>query len=306
MDFSRHIGPQQILLNLQVSDKAELLDLMAAALATSPVVLRQSEEVRASIVPGILAREKEGSTGLAHGIAYPHARVRGFSGFALCLATLERPIEYETLDGEPVRLALMAVTPQETPMVGIQTASYFANLMSDAGTRDFLLGEKDPARVYQYLIENQPEIQTVVEARHIMRPLRISVRRETPLRAVAHMMKEECAEAVPVLDDSGRIVGEITADLLLKKGLPEFFNQLSSVTFIRYFDPFEKYFELEAQSKAEDVMSTDFATFAENATLLEIVYLLSVRRYPKIYIVRGDALVGVVDRATVIDRVLSL
>jgi PTS system nitrogen regulatory IIA component len=302
MDFSRHISPQQILLGLQVKDKWDLLDRMAAALETSAIVERQAVEVRSLIKPMILEREREASTGLAGGLAYPHARVPGFRGFALCLSTLREPIEYETLDGQPVRLALMAVTPQETPMVGIQTASYFANLMSREETREFLLSENDPDRVYEYLVRNQP----VVEARHVMRPVRVSVCPDTPLRTVAHTMRKHDVEAVPVIDEQGRIVGEITADLLLKKGLPEFFNQLSSVAFIRYFDPFEKYFEEETRSQARDLMSSDFATFEENATLLEIVYLLSVRRYPKIYVVRDGLVVGVVDRAAVIDRILSL
>jgi PTS system nitrogen regulatory IIA component len=286
MDFSRHISPQQILLGLQVKDKWDLLDRMAAALETSAIVERQAVEVRSLIKPMILEREREASTGLAGGLAYPHARVPGFRGFALCLSTLREPIEYETLDGQPVRLALMAVTPQETPMVGIQTASYFANLMSREETREFLLSENDPDRVYEYLVRNQPEIETVVEARHVMRPVRVSVCPDTPLRTVAHTMRKHDVEAVPVID--------------------EFFNQLSSVAFIRYFDPFEKYFEEETRSQARDLMSSDFATFEENATLLEIVYLLSVRRYPKIYVVRDGLVVGVVDRAAVIDRILSL
>jgi mannitol/fructose-specific phosphotransferase system IIA component (Ntr-type) len=151
MDFSRHIRPEQILLNVRVRDKAELFDRMIAALESSRVVQRQSDEVRAQIKPAVLAREREGSTGLARGIAYPHARITGFQGFALCLATLEQSVEYETLDGEPVRLALMALTPQEAPMVGIQTASYFANLMSNAAPRSFLLGATDPHEVYRYL-----------------------------------------------------------------------------------------------------------------------------------------------------------
>jgi PTS system nitrogen regulatory IIA component len=306
MDFSRHISPEQILLNVRVKDKWELLDRMIAALEASPIVRRQTEDVRALVRPMILDREREHASGLAHGVAYPHARVPGFRGFAMCLGTLERPVEYESQDGEPIRLALMAVTPLETPMMGIQAASLFANMMSDKSTRDFLLSERDSAKVYDYLVQNQPEIQTVVEARHVMRPMVVHIHPDTPLGDVAHAMREHNMEAIPVIDDDGRLRGEITCDLLLTRGLPEFFSQLSSVAFIRYFDPFEKYFEQEAKSEARDVMSGDYAAVGEDATLLEIVYLLSVRRYPKIYVVRDGVIVGVIDRAAVVDRILSL
>jgi predicted transcriptional regulator len=101
-------------------------------------------------------------------------------------------------------------------------------------------------------------------------------------------------------------VGEITCDLLFKKGMPDFFSQLASVGFIKNFDPFEKYFEQEANSVAADVMSDDFAAVPETATLMEIVYLLSVRGYWKVYVVREGKRIGVIDRAAVLDRILNL
>jgi len=146
----------------------------------------------------------------------------------------------------------------------------------------------------------------MVRARDFMRPpLAMDIRPDTPLRTVVRTMLRHHVEAVAVTDDSGVILGEITCDLLFKKGVPDFFNQLPNVAFIKNFDPFEKYFDEEAHSVAGDVMSKDFATVTEDATLMEIIHLLAVRNYAKAHVVRNGRKIGTVDRALVLDRILN-
>jgi nitrogen PTS system EIIA component len=306
MDLARHISPDQILVGIEVKDKWELLARMIAAVEKSPIVTSQPEEVRKWIGPLLLEREREHPSGITDGLAYPHARVPHFRGFVAALAVLKHDIEYETLDNSPVRLVFMAVTPLETPMVGMQTMSLFAGLMSDPGRREFLLAQTDPAKVYEFLIEQAPAFELVVTARQLMRPIKLKVDPATPLRMVTQLMCQHGSDTMPVLDADGRIVGEVTSDLLFKKGLPDFFSQLTNVAFMRYFDPFEAYFEDEAKATAGDVMSSDFAAVKDDATLMEIVYLFSVRHYPKIYVVRDGKVLGVVDRAVVVDRILNV
>ncbi|MBM3308096.1 MAG: PTS sugar transporter subunit IIA [Candidatus Eisenbacteria bacterium] len=306
MDLARHISPDQILVGIEVNDKWELLDRMIAAVGRSPIVASQPDQVKSRIGPLILAREREHPSGIANGLAYPHARVPGFRGFVAALAVLSREIEYETLDSTAVRLVFMAVTPLETPMVGMQTMSLFAGLMSQADAREFLLTQTDPAKVYEFLVEQAPAFELVVTARQLMRPLTVKVAPDTPIRVVSQLMCQYGTDAVPVLDVDDRIVGEVTSDILFKKGLPDFFSQLTNVAFMRHFDPFEAYFENEAKAKAGDAMSADFAALPEDATLMEVVYLFSVRKYPKIYVERDRRVVGVIDRAVVVDRILNV
>jgi mannitol/fructose-specific phosphotransferase system IIA component (Ntr-type)/predicted transcriptional regulator len=305
MDLSRHISPDQILVGIEVKDKWELLERTIKAIERSPIVASQPEDVRKWVGPLILEREREHPSGISNGLAYPHARVPGFTGFVAALAILKRPVEYETLDNTPVQLVFMAVTPLESPMVGMQTMSLFAGLMSKQETRDFLLAQTDPVRVYEFLVEQAPAFELVVTARQLMRPLKVRVGPSTPLRAVTRAMREQETDAVAVLDDDGKILGEVTSDLLFRKGLPDFFSQLTNVAFMRYLDPFEAYFENEAKATAGDSMSSDYAAIGEDTTLMEIVYLFSVRRYPKIYVLRQGKVVGMIDRGVVMDRILN-
>jgi nitrogen PTS system EIIA component len=101
------IAPDRIFEKLRVTDKsALLLDLgrrAGLALSLPP----------ASITASLAAREALGSTGVGNGIAVPHARVEGLPGLAAFFARLARPIDYAAIDGAPVDLAFLLLSPAD-------------------------------------------------------------------------------------------------------------------------------------------------------------------------------------------------
>ncbi len=306
MKLTDHFSPAQILLNLDVSDKWELLDRMVDAMVESPICQAQPERVRKEIGPRIIQREKESPTGIGRGFGYPHARIHGFKGYGVCLAMLKKPVEYGSVDHQPVELACMVVASDDDPVVGVRVMGQLMTLLADEAVRDFFLTKTDPKRIYEYIQSKELTVGASIRARDIMRPPLVDdIQPDTSLRTVVRTMLRHRVEAVAVTDGDGRMVGEITCDGLFKKGVPDFFNQLPNVAFIKNFDPFEKYFEQEAHSVAKDVMGDDFATVGEDATLMEIIYMLAVRNYPKAHVLRDGQKVGTIDRILVLDRILN-
>lgn len=306
MELAKHLGPDQILLSVEVKDKWELLDLMVDAIFKGPTCQRQPPEVLEKIRPAVIKREKVMSTGMGHGYALPHARIKGFRGFAICIAVLKTKIDYETIDDEPVKIICLVITPEENPTIVLKILGGLSCFLLDDTANYIFYHEHDPVRMYNYLKEKRINLDISITAKEIMRAKFPSVYLDTPLRKVTNIMFGERIEAIAVVDEDGMLKGEITCDLLFKKGIPDFFNQLSSVSFIKEFDPFEKYFGDEANSSAKEVMSTSPAIIDETATLMEIVYLLSVKRCPKVYVVQDGKLCGTIDRVTVLDRILNL
>lgn len=158
-------------------------------------------------------------------------------------------------------------------------------------------------RLFREIRKQRPP---AVIASDIMGPPRLALSPEMPLQEATRLMADHRAAAVPVLDGD-KLVGEIVADDLFKLGIPDFFSQLKSVGFIRYFDPFEEYFAVEIASKVSDVMNTEFKAFPETATLIEIVFAISVQKCPLIYIVgERNKLLGVIDRTLLLKRIINL
>lgn len=306
MDITKYMGPEQILLGLDVGDKWELLDVMTDAVLRHPVCQRQTNEVKGLIKSLVIERERSMSTGMGNGYALPHARVPGFGGFAISIAVLKNGVEYESPDGRPAKFICMVICPAENPTIVLKVISALSRFLQDETADYIFYNEDNPKKLYDYLKEKQISLDISIQARDIMRTRITTVNYNTPLQRVTGLMFANRMDSIAVTDENGFMKGEITCDMLFKRGIPDFFNQLSSVSFIRDFDPFEKYFTEEVGSTAGQVMLTDYALVEGSATLMEVVYLLSIKRYAKIYVVNGGKLCGTIDRITVLDQILNL
>ncbi|MDN3567401.1 PTS sugar transporter subunit IIA [Paeniroseomonas aquatica] len=94
------------ILSLGPANKTELLDLLAAEAA------RRLDHRKEDILHALLAREKLGSTALGRGVALPHTQLGWLQEPLAILARLERPINYDARDGEPVDLVFLVLWPE--------------------------------------------------------------------------------------------------------------------------------------------------------------------------------------------------
>lgn len=305
MQLTNYLEATQVLVDCDARDKHELLGRMIDALLQSRTQRLNAGISRDVLLAAIHARESERATGVDSGLAFPHARVAGFRGVAMSLAVLKTPVDFG--DNAPsVRLACMMVVPADAPMLTLRVMSRVAGFFRDEENRRIILAAKSADDVVRILSGGDLSLDIPVTARDIMTRPGTRVSEETPLREVSRILHAENLGVVPVLGSDGRLSGEITCDLLFQFGLPEFFHHLKSVSFISEFDPFEKYFLAEAHSAAARVMTTDLCRMPPEATLLEIVFALAVKKVPQVYIVdsKGQWL-GVVDRDDVLDNVLN-
>jgi len=97
-----------IALDLDVKSKEELITKLVEMLEAAGVVTDREEVVRK-----VLDREKLMSTGIGGGVAIPHAQCKGASRLAIALARTKEGIDFDALDGKPVRLFFLIVGPEE-------------------------------------------------------------------------------------------------------------------------------------------------------------------------------------------------
>lgn len=303
MDLSKFFAPETVLYNVAETNRDAILQRLIDAMMLSPAVAH-SHLTREQVETAILQRENERQTVLGNGIAMPHGRVPEIRGAGFAVATLAQPVDWN--GPEPVRVIILFVAPREQPPVALKILSNIALLALDDEARKRLFALGSAQEVHRFLSEKLMNIDIPLRARDVMRPPFFSLLPETPLTTVVHTMLEHRVEAAGITDSKRRLLGEVTSDRLLTLGMPDFFFQLKSVSFISDFDPFERYFEQESQQTAGEVLSKDVATVAEDATILEVIFLLSVRRYPKVYVVNDGMLVGVIDRTRVLDVILNV
>ncbi len=256
-----------------------------------------------SVLRALVAREDRQSTVLGEGIAFPHARLEELTKALFAVATFPEPVFF---DGAPVQIVCLILVPQSEPAISLKIMAQLSRLLSDEKVRRAVLDAANTDELRDIFNAYNPQIDKPILARDIMRPPYFSVAEDAPLSDCSHLMSVNNLRAVPVVNHRREILGHITVERLFKYGLPEFFGQLKSVSFIAEFDPFEKYFEDEQHMLAGEMMEQTARLVPMDYTIMEIVFDLAIKAHPKLYVVDDEnRWVGTIDKGLVLHNVIN-
>ena len=142
------IGPNAILPSLKVSTRKQALqELSERAAEVSGLPARE-------IFDALLQRERLGSTGVGGGIAIPHGKLPRVDRMIGLFARLERPIDYEALDGEPVDLIFLLLAPESAGADHLKALSKVARALRDQRLTARLRATRDASGLYLLLTQS--------------------------------------------------------------------------------------------------------------------------------------------------------
>ncbi|WP_296491031.1 PTS sugar transporter subunit IIA [Rhodoferax sp.] len=104
---------------------------------------------RALVTDSLFSRERLGSTGLGHGVAIPHGRIKGLKAPMAAVFQLAQPIGFDAPDEQPVGLMIFLLVPEAATQKHLEILSEIAEMLSDAPLREQLLTSRDAADLYQ-------------------------------------------------------------------------------------------------------------------------------------------------------------
>jgi nitrogen PTS system EIIA component len=93
---------------------------------------------RALVTDSLFARERLGSTGLGHGVAIPHGRIKGLKSPMAAVFRLANPIGFDAPDEQAVGLLIFLLVPEAATQKHLEILSEIAELLSDAPLRERL------------------------------------------------------------------------------------------------------------------------------------------------------------------------
>jgi PTS system nitrogen regulatory IIA component len=100
----------------------------------------------------LFARERLGSTGLGHGVAVPHGRIKGLKAPLAAFVRLAEPIPFESPDALPVNLLVFLLIPDHVTQQHLETLSEIAEMFSDDAFRTILSTDPDARSVHARLV----------------------------------------------------------------------------------------------------------------------------------------------------------
>ena len=140
MPLTDYLTAGQVWLDFKAGSKAEVLEalsrLAAEARGLSP----------AEVLAVLAAREDLGSTGVGGGVALPHGRLPGLASPFLGLALAPGGVEFDSLDGRPVRLLALLLTGADG-REHLQLLARLGALFKSSETVDEVLAARTPYEV---------------------------------------------------------------------------------------------------------------------------------------------------------------
>src|SRR3979409_787796 len=145
MPLTDLVAPQAVVPALKVNSKKQAIQELAARAAG---LTGQSER---DILEILQQRERLGSTGIGNGIAIPHGKLPKLERLFGLFARLDRPIDFEALDGQPVDLIFLLLAPEPAGADHLKALARIARLLRDQDVAKKLRASRDAQAIYSVL-----------------------------------------------------------------------------------------------------------------------------------------------------------
>ena len=106
---------------------------------------------RALVTDSLFSRERLGSTGLGHGVAIPHGRIKGLKAPMAAVFQLRTPIGFDAPDEQAVALLIFLLVPEAATQKHLEILSEIAELLSDSTLRERLKASTDAQTLHQLI-----------------------------------------------------------------------------------------------------------------------------------------------------------
>jgi PTS system nitrogen regulatory IIA component len=147
MEVTDLLDPSGVISNLRVTSKRQALQELARRAAA----LTGEDEQK--IFESLWEREQLGSTGIGNGTAVPHGRIPGFKRMLTMFARLEKPIEFDAIDSQPVDLIFLLLTPADAGADHLKALARISRLLRNRAMCAKLRGTESTDAIYALLTD---------------------------------------------------------------------------------------------------------------------------------------------------------
>jgi PTS system nitrogen regulatory IIA component len=147
MDLSKLLMPGAVRVVGQLTSKKRLFQELGE-------LASQAYGLNAAVaIDGLQERESLGPTGVGHGIALPHARLDELGKIVGVFLRLEKPLDYDSVDRQPVDLIFGLFAPKDSGVDHLKALALVSRTMRDPGVVAKLRANTDPAKLHAILTE---------------------------------------------------------------------------------------------------------------------------------------------------------
>jgi PTS system nitrogen regulatory IIA component len=126
MQVAELLDLDRISCNAHTASKKRALEQLSQLLAANQETLTQNQ-----VFDSLISRERLGSTGLGHGVAIPHGRLKESKATLAAFIKLQEGVDFDASDNQPVDLLFALLVPEEATDEHLQLLAQLARMFSD-------------------------------------------------------------------------------------------------------------------------------------------------------------------------------
>jgi len=149
MNIADLITPQSVIASFRVSSKKQALQELAKKAAA---LVGQPEQL---VYDVLSERERLGTTGVGLGIAIPHGKLRGLERMTGLFARLDKPVDFEAIDNQPVDLVFLMLAPEDAGTDHLKALARVSRLLRDRAVCAKLRGTDNAEALYALLTDER-------------------------------------------------------------------------------------------------------------------------------------------------------
>ncbi len=258
-----------------------------------------------SIAKRLLDRESEHPTVIGEDACIIHMRIEEIKILRVAVALLQEPIRHPADPDQKLATIFLALTPLDQNTLMLQTLAAISRLLMSKAFRSAFRGIRAPGRLIRLIEESGVDVKRTLTAGDIMEPIDFSVTMDTPLPEAVETLGKSKDEGLPVIDDKGHLVGEITSKEILVLGMPKYMDLLSNPEMLNAFEPFENYFRNGAKTTVRDICRRDFVTVAPTDPIVRVAHQMITNNRRRVYVLDDGKIEGVIYRKSIVERVMN-
>ena len=146
MNLAEYLKPSAVAINNDISSKKRTLEEISRLLTAHAEFVSEKD-----VLVSLINREKLGSTGLGHGVAIPHGRLKGLGSVVGAFVKLRNPVDYDAADEGHVDLVFGLLVPQEATSEHLQILAAIAEMFQDPARIAAIREADDPQQLHALL-----------------------------------------------------------------------------------------------------------------------------------------------------------
>ena len=309
MKFSNYLDSNLIFTDVKGSSMEEIIKEMVEKIASKEksVNLRKDE-----ITSAVIKREQEISTAIGKGVAIPHARIENFNDFIVAVGVVETPFRAKveaSASKDTVELVFLIISDVLKNKNILKIMSAVSKLVIKyPHIADKMKTIKDSAEILKAVQEADIEIGHKITAEDVLSPDIIPLSPNSTLEEVAKRFIIEHTSGLPVVDENGKFLREITEKELIEFGMPKYLSLMQDLNFLTVGEPFEEYLVNEKTTTIENLYRSkdELIILDRKAPIMEICFIMVSKNITRLYVVENGEYLGLIKRSDIIKKVLHI